>query len=1022
MMSKRKIILPLLLGVSLCLSGIGLALTQSVSAETKNISFTVDGTIGQRYERGAYFSVPEAYCVLDGTEYSAFSELRYPNGSISAGSNVHLIELGEYTLEYSYEENGNKYTDTYKFSVENGMTSLFSYGNNVTAEVKRLPDYFDKTDGTIHNAQMQEGFYYASIDEGAQFTVGEKSGTTEIRYDEIIDLNKLAFNESTKEASSAFLELMFTPEENGVLETKTFTIVLTDVYDATNYIKINLKSPSIQPYITRVSAAPNDLYTSMSLAMNLTDYTTNGFALYASMYGRYEDYNSSSISLYWDMSKNALWGSPTGLGLKPYVIMNNFDNPAVVGYGNEWSGFTTGEVYLSFVIEDILTDSMSFSVLSINDKNAETDYKTTGKIDLKVLTGDYNAAYDYVVCGEEYYFNLFDAVALVPNYGEVDVYKQVYYGANKEEVLAIENGRFKVDKAGVYTMVYTVDCGYGYATKEITLTAKTEYDKFNQLSYSFNENIPTNGRYSDTVFLYDGESVGGYGNKIVAYSVTYENERIALNENTQTPSFLLEKVGVYTVTAIVTDEIGYTYKTTKEISCIADETPIIALTDLPTVYLRNHTYTFPIPQATYLTASGGKNADVTLWIDGTDYTGKPYVATKDFTLTYKAESEGKMSTETVVCEVVDEKAGEAFMTSFFHSESALFTATNSGVEFITDGSGSEITFLNAIPVELLNFSFETVEDFTLFECLEFCIFDTVAPNEYVTLTFRENKIGGREVLVLEINGEPFINLSSTFETKKSFSVEIIGDNLYESEKLLGKIKYYLDGNVFKGFTSGYVYVKASFINETSVSKITFKSLAGQLYTSLIKADTAGPQLIFENQLAGFANRTKGETFVAPAAFAYDTLNSANADLKVKITNPSGALIYEGDISQSYSFVLAERGTYSIVYETTDTSVKNNRTRRTFYVNSILMEAPEITLSTPVETAKVGEKYTFATANVSSELKTETMIYIMDSNYRKIYVSGLEYTFTKAGKYTVYYYVVDEYYNVAQVSYTVEVSK
>lgn len=1020
-MSKRKIILPLLLGVSLCVSGIGFALIKNVSADTKNVSFAVDGIIAQSYERGAYFSIPEAYCVLDGTEYSAFSKLTYPNGSTNSGANAHLVELGEYTLEYSYEKDGNKYTDTYTFSVENGMTSLFSYGNNVTAELKPLPDYFDKTDGTIHNAQMQEGFYYASIDEGAQFTVGEKSGTTEIRYDEIIDLNELAFSESTKDESAAFLELMFTPEDNGELETKTFTVVLTDAYDAENYLKITLSNTSTQPYITWAKAAPNNLYDGMSLALNLEDYGT-GFAIFGSMYGQYKDYNASSLSFYWDNTNNALWGSPTGLGLKPYIIMNNFDNPAVVGYGNEWNGFTTGEVYLSFVIEDILTDTMSFSVLNINGKNAETDYQTTGEIDLKVFTGDYNAAYDYVVCGEDCYFNLFDAVAHVPGYGSLDVYKQVYYGADKNEPLAIENGRFKVNKAGVYTMVYTVDCGFGYATKEITLTAKTEYDRFNRLSYEFNENILTSGRYCDTVFLYEGESSGGYGNKTVAYSVAYGNETVALNENTQTPSFVLEKVGTYTVTVSVTDEIGYTYTTTKEITCIADEMPIITLTDLPTVYLRNHTYTLPIPQATYLTASGVRNADMTLLIDGTDYTGKPYIATKDFTITYKAECEGKVTTETVDCRVIDEKEGELFMTSFFHSETASFTASNNGVEFMTDGSGSEITFLNAIPVELLTFSFDTVEKCASFEGLEFSIFDTANPNEYVTLTFRENKIGGREVLVLEVNGESLVNLSSSFEAKKSFSVEIIDDELYESGVLLGEIGYYLDGRVFEGFSSGYVYLQASFINESGESKIAFKSLAGQIYSSLIKADTAGPQIVFENQLAGFANRTKGETFVAPAAFAYDTLNSANADLKVKITAPSGALIYEGDISQSYSFVLSERGTYSIVYETTDTSAKNNRTRRTFYVNAILMEAPQITLSTPTTTAKVGKKYTFATANVSSALETKTTIYIVDSNYKKIYVNGLDYTFTKAGKYTVYYYVVDEYYNVAQVSYTVEVSK
>jgi len=1021
-MNKRKIIIPLLLGVSLCLSGIGIALTQSVSAETNNVSFTVDGTIAQSYERGAYFSVPQAYCVLDGTEYSAFSKLTYPNGSTNSAANVHLVELGEYTLEYSYEQGGNKYTDTYTFSVENGMTSLFSYGSNVTAAVKPLPNYFDKTDGTIHNAQTQEGFYYASIDEGAQFTIEKKSGTTEIRYDEIIDLSELAFSKSTKDESAAFLELMFTPEDNGELETKTFTIVLTDVYDAENYLKITLKSPSAQPYITRATAAPNGLYDGMSLSGNLVDYTTNGFGIFGSMYGRYEDYNASSLSFYWDTANNELWGSPTGLGLKPYTIMNNFDNPAVVGYGNEWHGFSTGEVYLSFVVEDILTDSMSFNVLNINGKNAETDYETAGKIDLKVLTGDYNAAYDCVVCGEDYYFKLFEAVAHVPGYGSVDVYKQVYFGADKAELLEVKNEKFKVSKAGVYTMVYTVDCGFGYVTKEITLTAKPEYDKFNQLSYSFNENILNSGRYGDTIFLYDGESVGGYGNKTVAFSVAYGKEEIALSVNTEIPSFVLEKVGTYTITATVTDEIGYTYTTTQEISCIADERPIISLTDLPTVYLRNHTYTFPIPQATYLTSNGVKNADVMLFIDGTDYTEKPYVATKDFALTYKAEIEGKVTTETVACRVIDEKEGELFMTSFFHSENASFTASNNGVEFMTNGSDSEITLLNAIPVELLNFSFEALEDFTLFEGLEFSIFDTVDPNEYVTLTFRENKIGGREVLVLEVNGEPLINLASSFETKKTFSVEIIGNQLYESEKLLGKINYYLDGRAFAGFTSGYVYVKANFINESGKSKIAFKSLAGQLYTSLIKADTAGPQLIFKNQLAGFANRAKGETFVAPSAFAYDALNSANEDLKVKITDPSGALIYEGDISQSYSFILAERGTYSIVYEATDTSVKNNRTRRTFYVNSILMEAPKITLSTPTETAKVGAKYTFATANVSSALKAETTIYIVDSNYRKIYVSGSDYIFTKTGKYTVYYYVVDEYYNVAQVSYTVEVSK
>lgn len=1006
-MKKKKLTSWLLCGL-ISVSAVCLFVGMRASADSIETDFYLDYSISDSYTRGEYLEIPKARYTVDGVSYEAKTTLTYPSENYSSASSVALYEIGEYTLQYCVQSGDKTYVDTYAFSVVNQASSLFSYGANVKAQNDaQLFDYFGENDGEAHSAQLQENKRYSTIDAGVRFTVSDDGTPTQIRYNQIVNLADIGFDNADTQTGGQFVEFFFTPDMNSELELEKFKIVLTDVYDENNYLTINFAHLAVQPSLMRAKVAPCDMYEPTSYY-----WGTAGTYVNSSMYGRYQDYNTNSVMLYYDVADNEIWSKPSN-GTSIFPLMNGFNNPGIVGYGNEWQGFTTGEVYVSFIVEDTLNGKASFTLLSVGGKSLTGDYTKTGTVDLKIFTGDYEPTRDILKAGEHHSFAIFDSIAQVENYGFVDVYTEAYY--NDTQRVTIENGKLPLRKAGKYTLVYLVDSVFGYARKTVDFTVRESYE--NELGYTVNENTVESAFVGDRVYFYEGEAFGGYGEKSVSVLVKFDGNTVAVDYDSLYPSFVASREGVYEIVYTVTDSIGYSIEKTATVECVKN--PILTLEKpmISGVYLIGRSYTFAPPK------SNESEAMNSVFIDGQEYTNLPYTVTKDFTLTYQVQHGDSVYAEDVACKAIPEKDGVDYITSFFYSDSVGIESTENGVFMRATQADSEVRFMQEISTDLLNLTFINQADLANYGGLSFTISDTKNPSETVEISFKKQTVAGVSFFAVAVNGTVRAKADLWLETDGNFgfALDKTDNGIYDlNGKKLVELEHYANGSAFKGFSSGYVYMRMRFLGVEEESGLTLRVLAGQVYSNLIVADVSGPVILVKGELSTFMTVEEGSEVLIPSAYAYDAFHGAT-EVTVRIVGPSGE-IYKGGISNGYTLTVGEaNSSYTVTYETFDTSAIKNRSRKVIYINVVRTDTPQITVLNAVQTAKVGVEYTVAQISVECNNSVKTTVYITDFNDRKIYIEDGKYTFTKAGRYRVYYYVEDEYKNVAITSYSVEVS-
>ncbi|MBQ8658221.1 MAG: hypothetical protein IJ506_03720 [Clostridia bacterium] len=1001
-------------GISACLIAVacwGVSVSAG-QAETVDGECTLEENVKTVYARNDYLTIPQGTITVDGSAKKAEHTLVYPSGAAFTGDIAFLRETGEYKIVYNATDGMKNYVDEYSFSVENKMSSLFSYEKNVTVENGvGLPSYV--------NAETFEG----ANTEGVNFIVNSAENTS-IRYNHVIDLAELGFSKyDAQDQSTAFIEFMFTPFDNGKKETSYLELILTDVYDESNYLTIRMTAGDLN------YAYPASMYTKTFIkdgeegyGWHLGQYTGQpGTPLRASAYGQPIGYETLRAgSFYFDCTELELWGGP--VNNQTWLVMDQFDNPEIVGPDCVWNGFTTGEVYLTLNFPDISDDRMSFTVFSIGGKTISDAYGTYGATEILLDTDGYDLQEDYIVAGENMYFDVFNAFALAENYGLIDGLKtNVYFGADKSEKLPIENGRFAVEKTGVYVLEYLLDGETGKTVREIVLKAKSEYDERDKLGYVFPEGLPNQAQQGEKVFLPIGTVTGGIGNDSgVNVKVQFDNEEIEVLTDGKYPAFLAEKAGEYTVLFEAYDAIGGKCPKEWTVNVLSTAKPYITDPVLPAYFLIGEEYFFPAAEVFCC-----DETELTVSIGGEDYTNRAYTVTGNFEVVYKAKVKGAdtYSEKSIPCTASVAQKGVSYLTHFFSTNNVSAENTAKGINFTATQDGS-FSFVKKIDVALLNVLLRANEGYSSYEGLSITLTDSVNANERITLSFKNYSINGKTATALYLNGEYAKIVDGLLDgtTETDLFVEYDPERLAfvdENGKVLTKISYCENGGKFEGFTSGYAYVDFAFEGVYGETTLTLYRLASQTLTTLVQEDTASPTIIYDSQMPIGTYLAVGETFTLSSARAYDLFGSIES-FSVKVVFSDGETVYSGNGSEYYTFNLTKEGVYTISYVAQDTNGKKDT--REFFVYSIEGQPPVVTLTNVKNTAKVGKTYKFATASVEDDSKTALTVFFLDEKENRILVD-LEkntYIFKKAGKYEVFYYAVDQYNNFTVTSYVLEV--
>ncbi|MBQ8374353.1 MAG: hypothetical protein IJX98_02120 [Clostridia bacterium] len=1034
------------LGVGLAVCALALCSFGVSQAVADNESVRLLQELKSEYARGTRLDLPDAKLELGGNEYAMSSTLVYPDGRKTTYDEVTLDKEGVYDLTYSVKVGEQTYSESYEFSVVNDFRSMFTYGDNVYLnEETSVPEYLDSS--------------YRGGKEGLKFTFTEANAS--ITFDGVIDLAQIGYNAADGKnpyntqrlvgLPKYFLELLVTPEDNTVKEFNEIELKLTDIYDENNFLRFDLTAADkkyIYPAETYVGVVPNDMYDSMAATHDMPGvYGSVGCGFNSSFYGQSGSTMPQSMKFYFDQDANEFHGWPiTELNFVRNV-MDRFSDPEIVGLKNVWNGFTTGEVYLTITVKDLLQSSCSLMVLGVGGYDLTDDYSNGTNI-ISVKTGEFDETdLPYAIAGETSYYPVFDAVGYNTVGGlQSDLSVKVYYGDARENV-AVTNGRFKTEKAGKYYIVYTLNNSYGKTVKELTVTAKEAYESADTPDYIISSSIPQNAGIGDRVRIYQGKSVGGIGDWSVSVTLDYRADedgewQTQTIDGTDIQWFEAQNAGVYRLIFTATDMLGTQVIKEREISVDYDETPRLSTVSVPKSVIKGRSVSFPQATSQFIGADGEKATIVTVSVNGEDYTDRPYVANEAFEVVYRAtlQEDGSCFTEkryaVSVIDLSDEST--SFLEKYFEmtdedidgNKDFSVSYDKKYMEFTTAVDGAGFDFVNALPIDVFETAFYAVKGYAYYEKIHVWLADSV--NASKTLKFTVSKVENNghlypmfylnDVLIDSIAGSFDGGSSSPFKLTYNRSDWTIRD---ATNAVLTQIKTYTNGEAFDGFASGYVYMSLEIEGVTGESKLRLESICGQTFNLTMtedNKDSGRPGIFLSESLSSQVFCAVGESYTAYAATAYDVLSEIKS-LNLKIYDPTGDLMYNGTPTEDYTFLPDLVGTYEIVYSTVDTA--GNKTPASLYTYWLVVQervAPTVNVNGSYDSLyNVGDRVKIVGANVTDDSDTAPVLFIFleTPTLKQVVLSeGQSYEFKEKGHYTIKYYARDKFYNRTVVSFEI----
>jgi hypothetical protein len=241
---------------------------------------------------------------------------------------------------------------------------------------------------------------------------------------------------------------------------------------------------------------------------------------------------------------------------------------------------------------------------------------------------------------------------------------------------------------------------------------------------------------------------------------------------------------------------------------------------------------------------------------------------------------------------------------------------------------------------------------------------------------------------------------------------------------IAKIESWNNGTKFEGFTDGTMVVRIEVQDVSGKTKLSLRKVNNQgFYTETIGdmkqpfSDYSAPVLTVLGEYKTRYNL--GDNVTLYPATAFDVLK-ANANLTLTVKKPNGELYYKGSAEAEKKLLLTEYGDWIITYSTHD---GNDwfATEEQYILRAVDNIPPIITgeISLPKQ-LELNTEYVFPMADVFDNVTQECKYYVIVSRpdaMREAVVDN-KYTFTSKGMYIVTYYAVDDYVNIAQMTFSI----
>lgn len=963
---------------------------------------------------GDTLTVQPAKIYFNGKEEIAEVSVVYPSGKRVKGADVILDELGNYSVEHHWS-NG---VETQQFAVMELYERIF-------------------TPGTGNSVSYQTMMANNTVT-GQMLTL---TNNTQVVYDKVIDLSDNRFDDtlSDRTQNEPLVEFIVQPNQIGKADMTALYVTFTDIYDPDNYISVRIKYMDYNPTITLLrtrAAGQNWLayhYEFMSgdvLIHNATSHEDGGLVSNANFTQKItdRDFVKSSMKLYYDDDALSIyaqsWQTVSGDGKKeiPFLLRDYSTTDQFLSGGDKpWRGWTTGEVRMTMYAVGV-SGTANVMLMKLDGEDLSNPYVSDDVapiITFSDLQDENNVPKAEV--GSPY--KIFDA-QWRDLYSKVVKEKVAVYFDDQE--IDVENGAFIPEQTGTYTIVYTASDSYGNtAEKEIRVEAISIAEK---PVITLLEKLPESAVVGQRVYIPAFIGEGGVGGVSTSVQVTCAGEPIAVEYG----SFVCSREGTYTVKLTATDYIGSQSSEILRIRNVTvgekpvfDETSIV----LPKTFIEGDTYMFPTYQADYYRAVDDCEK-ITAKIEVTDANGTRVV--KDGKYTPKVSDEiteatvrfifAKGDKETVVektlpIKVVANKVAQ-YLTQYYVYNNAEISAVKEGIFFTAqeDVDTMQFAFIRPIAENQLFFRLAIDENKAQYRSFNLIFKDSANASQIVVMKIE--KLDGEYRAT--INGEVgrYFSISEKGEMEISYHADTYTFTDIFDRKI-GEISKYANGKAFAGFDSGYVYLEIEVNDIYGAASIGMASIANQIMNNN-RQDSSNPIITINGYLSG--SFAPGTTIVIPTATAYDVLGYVG-DVQVTVSL-NGKIVKDPTAATTeQTYILGnEYGEYAIEYTVTDTNGRTAVLAR--YVVAYDETKPSLTFKGEVaKTADVGTSITLPAYEIVDNGNKENVkveIHVMSPSGLCGEVNNNKVTFTRVGKYVIYYQVQDENGNVAFYAFDVTV--
>ena len=908
--------------------------------------------------------------------------------------------------------------------------------------------------------QGNEAYFVGKPDSSAEYAKDNNSETMGIKAslvsgDKLTINNVINLNEMYA-ADASFLEIKPIVEISGMAEYKRVIIELIDVYDETNFIKIQISAaPQLEDtwhtsYFLACAGSNQKLsgfesrgdgtgklhvndeygqYATFSFNDLLFTYDENGKVSDTNNDGRY-----TGTGFFYDVEKKAISATDPS-GRKREII--DFDDPAYFGM-DVWDGFTSGEVYCRISCDDYKKERATFLVSKYGNYDLSNPelFDETAPI-INVDYGEYtkesipsalqNTAYPIFPAKS------FDAVDRWID-TDVNVYLN-YYASDESQrrTVTVKNGAFTPKTSATHYIVYSAVDAHGNVAKEIleVNVAKTSED----LQIVFGD-LATSCVEGDVYTLPSYVTVGAFGNVKVDVTATLNGEVIELDGDGVRPFV----DGELRFTYSVTDYIGRSYETGFVVEVTAADKPtFIESPILPKYFITDNHYVLPKLNAyNYVTAQGevipteiyAEENGVEKLLTNGEYTPANVTETK---IIYRAQVNGAINEYKVSLPVYNVRNEYGFdMAKYFLSseKGSVFTNYDAAVLSATDNATFE--YINCVAALSLNTEFSLGEELKIAEKVHIYLTDIVDASKTIKFTYAFSKITKAVTFYVNDDEAGAVPVEGEIEEEKRFFLNFSANDkkVYydiQNNNIL-PVKSFLNGEEFNGFTNYRAYVTYALEGVKDSAELWVNALNGN-YFSNETGDWIDPIISLVGTVGG--EYTLGSVATLPMIVANDVL-AGDVKAYLTVTSPSGKIVETIDgkrLENIYcdgselKIKLEEYGKYSIKATAQDDAGNPATIPTMLWV--VDTQAPTFTLSKAmVTTAKVGAKITLPTIKGTDDLskKLTTKIYVMIPGGAMLDVSKDKGFVAKvAGTYTVVYYVTDDAGNFTSQYYKIHVA-